>query len=91
MPLERANAASATPFRVQVVQDRPVSLATMVIVMTVPTLAVPPGMVSDVVAAGALASIVCAEDSTRVVCAALVFSPSFRTMLTGVAPAARSE
>ncbi|SVD16095.1 uncharacterized protein METZ01_LOCUS368949, partial [marine metagenome] len=34
-----------------------------------------------------LASIVCAADSTRVVCAELVFSPSLRTMLTGVAPA----
>ena len=68
MPLERANEASVTPFRVQEVQVRPDSLATMVTVMTVPTLAVPPDMVADVVAAGVLASIVCAEDSTRVVC-----------------------
>ena len=82
--------ASATPFMVQEVQVRLCSLATMVTVMTVPTLAVPPDMVADVVAAGVLASIVCAEDSTKVVCAELVFSPSVRTMLTGVAPAARS-
>ena len=91
MPLERANAASATPFRVQVVQVRPASLATMVTVMTVPTLAVPPGMVSDVVAAGELASIVCAADSTRAVCAEFVLpAESVSMMLTGVAPAARS-
>jgi hypothetical protein len=58
---------------VQVEQDRLCSPATIVSVIVSPTLraAVPP--VADVVPAGVLASIVCAEDSTRVVCAALVF------------------
>ena len=78
------------PFMVQVEQDRLCSLATIVSVIVSPTPRESAVPVADVVAAGELASIVCALVSTRVVCAALVFSPSSRTTLPGVAPAARS-
>ena len=86
-----AKPVRATPFIVQEVQVRPVSLATIVTVIAVPTLAVPPGIVADVVAAGELASIVCAEDSVRVVNAELELpAASVSVMESGVAPAARS-
>ena len=91
MVAEFVKEASATPFMVQLVQVRLCSLATMVTVMTVPTLPVPPDIVADVVAAGELASIVCAEDSVRVVNAELELpAASVSVMESGVAPAARS-
>ena len=75
----------------QEVQDRPVSLAAIVTVISVPTLAVPPEIVAEVVAAGELASIVCAEDSVSVVNAAFELpAASVSVMDSVVAPAARS-
>ena len=76
---------------VQLVQVRLCSLATMVTVMTVPTLPVPPDIVADVVAAGELASIVCAEDSVSVEYAEFELpAASVSVMESVVAPAARS-
>ena len=78
-------------FMVQAEQVRLPSLATIVSVIVSPTPRESAVPVTDVVAAGELASIVCAEDSVRVVYAAFELpAASVSVMESGVAPAARS-
>ena len=78
-------------FMVQAEQVRLASLATIVSVIVSPTPRVSAVPVTDVVAAGELASIVCAEDSTRMVRAEFELpAASVSVTETGVAAAARS-
>ena len=78
-------------FIVQAEQVKPVSLAAIVSVIVSPTPRESVLPVTEVVAAGELASIVCAEDSVRVVNAELELpAASVSVMESGVAPAARS-
>ena len=78
-------------FMVQAEQVRLCSLATIVSVIVSPTPRESAVPVTDVVAAGELASIVCAADSVKVAYAAFELpAASVSVMESGVAPAARS-
>jgi hypothetical protein len=77
---------------VQAEQVKLVSPATIVSVIVSPTPRESVLPVTDVVVAGELASIVCAEDSTRVVCAEFELpAASVSVTESVVAPAARSS
>ena len=81
---------TATPFSVQALQVYPAASATTVRVMAVPTLAVPPDTVAELMT-GVLASIVNVPAYETDVKAVFVLPASSEsTTLIGVAPAPRS-